>query len=298
MNRLFFTLLIILFVNILSITHAHAAILHAILVADSNGAEFEMLSNIDYMKREIKRIAVLTDLELNALAFEGRQVRKENILHHISALDIQPDDIVILYFNLHGSRTHEKENQWPDLNFLIDIGLYGDDGYLDFNHINDIVKNKQPRFILSLADSCNGYRDDFDFDDDEEDEDASENEDGILAYPIPDPAYEPVVLKDSEIKFYKETAEEDDIDLYRYLFLDQQGCILISSSSPGEHAIKLPVIGGVYTVQFLRSIHDAEISFFTPSWQSILEDAAMGTQIQLLQQKKNVHTPQFEINLN
>jgi hypothetical protein len=62
MNKLFFNLLTIVFLNLVWFDHAQAATLHAILVGDSNGAEFEMLSNIDYMKREIKRIAVLSQV--------------------------------------------------------------------------------------------------------------------------------------------------------------------------------------------------------------------------------------------
>jgi hypothetical protein len=60
------------------------------------------------------------------------------------------------------------------------------------------------------------------------------------------------------------------------------------------------VTGGVYTVQFLIAFHHAMMDYTTPSWQSILNDAAMHTQIELSRQENNVYTPytpQFEIQL-
>lgn len=290
-SRLFVNLLTIIFFNIVSVGQAHAATLHAILVGDTIGAEYEFGGNLDAMKREVKKIAALTGLELNACVYEGMQVRKDSIISTIAKLNIQPDDAIILCFNMHGSRSHNKMNRWPDLDFKIDIGLIGEGGHVDFNDINQLVKSKNPRFLLSIADSCNAYRNEIDFDDEEEDNE----EHVVVSVDYPDPPYERIGLSEQEIDFLKNSADEDDLELYRHLFLEYKGSVVISASSPGETAIKWPVTGGVYTTNLLRSLCYASMNCNTQDWKEILEQASLETEKEIMLKEKTLYTPQYEM---
>ena len=141
-----------------SVTKLQAARLHAFLIADTISGEDEIVENLDSMQREVKRIAAFTDLKLNAFLFEGEQVRIENVIQQLDDLKIKPNDVVLLYFSMHGSRTLQKKNCWPDLIFTIDRSCYGEMGYLDMNKLNERVINKHPRLLIAIADSCNTYR--------------------------------------------------------------------------------------------------------------------------------------------
>ena len=93
---------ILLFIlSLFCLSHAEAASLHALLVVDTIAGETEFMGSVDNMQREVKKIAALTGLTLNGLVFEGWQVQIGNITSEISKLEIEPDDMVLLYFSAH-----------------------------------------------------------------------------------------------------------------------------------------------------------------------------------------------------
>lgn len=297
-KRIYFVLLLIMLCVSFK-QPINAAQLHAMIVGDSVGGEDGFQSSIDFMQRAVKRIAAATDLSLNAQCFEGYQVQIKNILEHISALTIGPDDVVICYFSLHGSRTLHKDNPWPDLNFTLDTAFSGEEGYLDFHTIHEGLKKKNPRLFLSIADSCNSIRSEGFTEDDDEDMPLPNR----TPFSIPTPACQQVVLNHEEMACIKGTMEDDTIEAYRHLFLNERGCIIVSSSSPGEKAVNLPITGGVYTVEFLRSL-DWVTSMWCllsdkhgkePTWSFLLDLASLETLKTLEALKSHKATPQYEI---
>ncbi|MFN0064712.1 MAG: caspase family protein [Chlamydiales bacterium] len=294
---LYFSLYFILFLHCTK--KVEAASLHALLVSDTVGGEFEFTSSVDYMQREVKKISAITGLTLKGLVFEGWQVQIDNILSEISKLTIEPDDVVLVYFTMHGCRSREKISKWPDLIFTINAANYN--SYLDFQKVNDLILAKRPRFFLALAESCNTFREkDNTFLADEEDING-ENE--AISY-LPSPSYNKIFFSDIEMNLYNGCTEEDEIDLYHKLFCCEKGSVIVSSSSPGETAIKYPIIGGIFTIKFLESLHRFSFvknflgeEFKGNDWELILGLASAMTQEELAL-KGDFQTPQFDVHLD
>lgn len=294
--RVVFNCLVYFILTLHSISKVEAASLHAILVADAMGGEFEQMASADFMEREVKKIAAVTGLTLNGLVFEGWQVQIDNVLSEISKLAIEPDDAVLIYFCMHGCRSHEKTNKWPDLIFTIDQA--NGKGHLDFQKVNELILAKKPRFLLAMAESCNTYRGtDSMF---LEEEMSGEIEE--ICY-LPTPSHNQIILSDLESNFYNGFAEEEEVNLYRDLFCSNKGTVIISSSSPGEAAIKYPIIGGIFTIKFLESLHEFSLmknyikkDYKFNDWELILQIASIRTQEELAL-KGFFETPQFDVNL-
>src|SRR5271155_3631153 len=128
---------------------AYAADLHAILVGDTTdsslGTAFE--KDLEFMQEKLKKIAKNTNLNLNVTLLQGNSVTPKKVLRQIESLQVSPDDVVVVYFTIHGFRTSSKASQWPSLYF--GVSQQG----VDFEAINEVVKNKNPRLLLSIADS-------------------------------------------------------------------------------------------------------------------------------------------------
>ena len=289
-----------------SVTKLQAARLHAFLIADTISGEDEIVENLDSMQREVKRIAAFTDLKLNAFLFEGEQVRIENVIQQLDDLKIKPNDVVLLYFSMHGSRTLQKKNCWPDLIFTIDRSCYGEMGYLDMNKLNERVINKHPRLLIAIADSCNTYRiidNKFLGEDFLTSENINEKNQAFL---LPTPAFHQIKLGKNERAELKMTQDNRCLKFYRTLFLKSKGSIITSAAKPGYIAIQEPATGGVYTIQFIKALQDLtgfsnrhthNLGKESLSWKIVLDLASMQTQDQLIQNDyKGAGAPQFEIS--
>lgn len=282
------------------ISKVEAASFHAILVTDTVSGEFELMGSVDNMQREVKKIAAVTGLTFNGLVFEGWQVQIDNVLSEVSKLAIEPDDVVLVYFSMHGCRSREKTSKWPDL--IFSINQASGNGYLDFQKVNELILAKKPHFFLSMAESCNTYRETDDVFLEEDEEDVN-YEDAEISY-LPSPPHNKMILSDLERNLYNGFTEEDEIALYRKLFCSNKGSVIISSSSPGEAAIKYPIIGGIFTIKFLESLHQflfvknyLDKDSKSKDWELILQLASTMTQEELAL-KGHFETPQFDIHLD
>ena len=88
---------------------------------------------------------------------------------------------------------------------------------IDFAEIQEILKKKNPRFLLAMVDCCNSV--------------------------IPD-SYAPQLMHAKEIKAASRELLEQN---YQRLFLEQRGHIFVSSSSVGEYSWCSLFQGGMYS---------------------------------------------------
>jgi hypothetical protein len=206
-----------LLINFFSVVSLNAADLHAILVGDSlndsdrNGFE----ASIDLWHREVKRIAAYTGLQLQGVIFESFNCRLEDVLNYIQDLQIESDDVVILYFATHGSRPSSKETPWPHLHFSLDQKT------IDFNYLNELIKDKEPRFFLSIADSCNEIDDHY-------------GQPEKILVRKDELENDLLKIKNSQA-FISRMIHHTSIDIlnaYRHLFLNHHGTIIASGSIP------------------------------------------------------------------
>jgi hypothetical protein len=269
------------------------ATLHAILVADTLEGDLSLMSecSLDMMNRQVKRIASYCDLSLDVACFEGfHALFPENIKEYMENTDIKPDDIVFLCFFMHGTRGPNKSSQWPELNFPFESS--------DFGSFIDIMKNKHPKLLLAWADSCNSISEipENYYEDDKQEE----LPEGYTFEMIVDqiakkgPSLRYTCPPDEE---YKNTIENNILDNYKSLFLMKCGSIVMSSSSPGQSALR-EVYGGIFTATFLETLRKTMNPMYKKelSWLSIIEETITVTE-KLAKEKNHIQVAQYEIDL-
>lgn len=215
-------------------TNLEARQLYAVLVGDTLDASIGTSSAtaLELMQNQVNVIAQATDSTLNISLFQGLHTTPEKVLQEIKNLPINEDDLVILYFTMHGSRTPSKTNQWPDLYFGV-----SNQG-VDFHEISEWVKQKNPAFLLAIADCCNSY--------------------------IPDGALKMVSLKQVSVR------AQNWGSVYRKLFLERRGSLVVTAASPGQYSYAQPGIGGVFSTTFMKKLNEIALGGQESDWESII----------------------------
>ncbi len=217
--------------------------LHAIIIADifDETIGFDAAHDLASLRKEARKISKMTGLELNPLYFYGDSLNAGDIIEKLQSIVIGSNDAVLFYFSGHGYRTSLKNDPWPDL-------LLSEEGVgLDYAMLIEILAEKEPRFILAIADCCNNV--------------------------IPQ-SWANTYRAQPRALFSK--ARISETANYRHLFLESEGLIMISSSSVGQYSWSIQD-GGVYTLAFLDALHHAARTQEKESiqWDSILQEASL-----------------------
>lgn len=217
-----------------------AAKLHTIIVADTTDASIGDSTAVDLfkMRREFKKVAQYTKMEHHQVSISGQEVLPRNVLDTIEPLEFEEDDVVIFYYSGHGYRTQSKEgNPWPNLYFsIVDEGI-------DLSLIRDVLEEKNPRFLIVMADVCNSF--------------------------VPDDFAPPLIQK-----LWFNGVDENIIEAnYLSLFKETEGTLLISSSEIGEYSWGTNS-GGLFTVAFLQNLQKTVKNNDYPEWEMILDQTA------------------------
>lgn len=245
-----------------------AATLHAVLVGDtldeSLGGAFE--STVNNMHELVEDISIYTDLTLEEHIIMDQDATPKTVIKAIEKLDVQENDVVILYFAIHGYRNADKVNRWPSLFF----GVEG--AGVDFAYINQIVEEKNPRFFLSIADSCNSV--------------------ASIKIPTIERKMIPTPLTPMDPNFIAGN--------YKKLFLTK-GRVVVSSSVPGEYAYaykKVPgntVAGGLWSVNFFATLKAMVQYHSAPDWNLLMQVVSARIIDQQTRSRQTVQHAQFEV---
>ena len=160
---------------------------------------------------------------------------------HLSAelnqLSCAEDDVILFYYSGHGYRTaSKKDNPWPSLYFSIS----GKE--VDFHNICQKLAAKKPRFLLAIADCCNNV--------------------------LPESGAAPLVPLYASSKSQHTRIKHN----YRRLFLENNGSLLVASSSVGEYSWCYQK-GAVFTLALLDSLK-ALATAKSASWEALLDTTA------------------------
>lgn len=215
----------------------HAATMHAIIVGDTQ-SNIGNASTIDLgrIKQHLQTVSYYTDMELIGREYSSFNFRAEKVMEYIDSLTVDDDDVIVFYYTGHGFRTPSMDNPWPALFFG-----FNDDA-LDIHAIANILAEKNPRFLLVIADCCNNLV---------EESDA------------------PTVRKNAMFSLRKDSKA---IHGYRKLFCDFHGVVVASSAEAGEYALCNNAIGGFFTYAYLESEKN-EIQNPEPTWEALLTRA-------------------------
>lgn len=260
MKKIIFSIFILLSA-VATNQNLQAATLHALLLGDTLdgplGTAFE--NAVGMMHKEVEMIAFATGHSLQTYAFVDEEARRDNIVHAIETMDIAQDDMVIVYLAIHGYRNPNKKNPWPSLYFGIEkTGL-------DFQYVNQMLLQKSPRFLLSIADSCNN----------------------TLGFNFP-------TLEQKALIPY---TEEFILQNYHNLFIKAHGHVIVSSSLPGEFSWAYPSIGGLWTLQFLQTFKTTLLANSAPTWEEIMQEVAAKVVATRIAQKGAIQNAQYDIQI-
>lgn len=217
---------------------ADATTLHTILIGDTLDQNIGHTAELDIhkMRREMQDVAYYTEMELSETLIVGSDVNN-TIIDRVDSLQVEPDDVVFIYYSGHGYRTEsERNNQWP--NFYLSTENQGINQY----DLTERIMEKNPRLLISLADACNNR--------------------------IPDRWAPSLLKRRAMIIFDEETLKRN----YCTLFLESSGTIVISGASPGYFSYCDNLNGGHYTSYFL-SFLDAHVrnNADLPNWRLLLD---------------------------
>lgn len=231
---------------------AFSSTLHSIIIGDTQDRRIGKSVKLDLpkMKESSKKIAHYTGLNLKETVITGQDCNIKNILNTLESLDLDQDDTVILYYSGHGYRTdNPKDNRWPNMS---PPGFAG----VNLEYLAEILLNKNPRFILAIADVCNN---------------------------IITERFAPETL------IRRELVDETTIKTnFKKLFVETRAVILASGSSPSEYSYCDEKNGGHFTLYYLRFLNEEVRKKEIPAdWDSIFSKA----KDKLYKQQK----PQYEI---
>lgn len=243
--------------------YLQSASIHAILVGDTLdedlGYDFEL--NLSYMKKFIHEVSQHTGLKPVITQFKDEQTTTYQVLDFLNNLEVEENDVLVLYFCMHGYRTPSKKNQWPNLHF-------GEDEMgIDFNYLAQFGKEKMPRLLISIADSCNSE--------------------------IPDGAIKTITQHAKMAAAKNQNISEN----YKRLFLHSKGSIIISGSVPGEYSWYLVGKGGSYTLNFLENFRNVAKNSSRATWDQILSKTSQAVQKQTAAFTEGGQHPQYELLL-
>lgn len=175
---------------------ARAAVLHAIVLADTFSHTGDAAAlELAHVTREIGRVSEYTGLTLKQQVFSGGSCRGQ-LLAALEELHPAEDDRVIVYFIGHGYRTSWKNGPWP-------LWYFSEaQNNLDMQLVVDTIVTKRPHFALILSDCCNNVMD------------------GVVTFQC-----EPLVRGQRSLGAG-----------YRKLFLESTGLVVVTASRSGDYA--------------------------------------------------------------
>lgn len=189
-------------------------VLHLILLADTADAAIRpaVKVNVERMQKQLGGIAESLDVPLKVSKVVTGSPSLEEAEDLVRGVDCGTDDIVIFHYSGHG--VSSGFSHWP--RFLID----DPEKKAGLMYFNAILKQKNPRLLISMADCCNIG-----------------------------PRFIPKSPRRQE-RFQISAAGEE----LKQLFLESEGNLICSSSKSGEYAYYEDDLGGYYTAAFCWSL--------------------------------------------
>lgn len=275
MNRLFLHIIFLLIALVFGVpASSFSSELHAIVVCDTHAVDLEAGVKHDYkhIKKELKKIAGLTGLELSIHTFKGYEVNS-GFMDLVKKLQAGPDDVILFYWSGHGTHYTDQDpaDPWPYFDFEYDSNLQS------LLSVAKELMKKNARLVLAIADCCNDYQ-----------ERGREES-----------------LREPRSLFTRKTSSREK-EGYNKLFVNSRGVYIATAALPGEASIALDekdkeigVPGGsFFTNALLETLHrETEHLSQDLSWELVFEIAAQKTIVYQLRDQDDqtvYHHPHYQ----
>jgi hypothetical protein len=250
--------------------------LHAIVAGDTrekigfipNDIAPSVETDLENIQDVLKIISKYTTVKMNKIHLlrgkeSGRSLTRRKLRSVLDNLSVRAGkDVIFFYYSGHGFRTPDKPSRWP---YLALSGNFAEEEAVSLDDVIKEIRDKEPRFFIVMADSCNNVED--------------INEEDI-------PPFSRNVLLTS--KYFKNLKK---------LFEESKGFIIASASIRAEKAYGSEKTGGFFTRQFVNALDNHIKNTSTPSWYPIMQDA--GKVIRAIDKNRQLilQYPQYEIQL-
>ncbi len=235
-----------------------AQTLHAILFADTKDekvGEFD-LEDYYHMALEFESIKGYANLTLKNYYFKDDKCNRKNLENVLNDLQCSPNDVVFFYYSGHGGRSTQDKSDYPQMC----LGEKYESNFYPLETVADIIKEKNPRLSIIMADCCNSISS------------------GIS----------PKV----NISSGSSRLSKGSTDVYKDLFNRKKGRVIISSSKKGETSGVYPnPKGGAFTVSFLSCLQYLVDGTIAGGWPELLDLT------QMLTKEIKGHSPIYEIDV-
>lgn len=237
---------------------------YVLLIGDT--ADEAIAKSVKYdlkeMTKEVKAIAKYSQQKLHLKVLKDAEVTIENIFAHLDQIQLKNDDTLFFYYNGHGFRTPWKSEPWPIL------FIQNSETGLHFETVNEILKNKNPRLLISFADVCNN---------------------------VPQNLDDPVQIPEEFLRSKKREKTKQAKVAYKNLFALSHGRVIASSSKPEQASHAIIGWGCLFSVQFLSVMKEIKQGQTKGDWENIMNRVVRKTDRFAI--KANLsQTPQYQID--
>ncbi len=161
----------------------------------------------------------------------------------------------VLLFYFTGHGKNERSSKWPSMKIK--------DKFQPLEGIHNVLKSRPHKLLITIGDCCNNYK-----------------KDRTVAY-----------RKDFKVV----KTGNDKTKIYKSLFGEPKGDIIVSSSKPGQYSYNNPLEGSYFTRHLIDNITQAVNYAKELTWEGLLSDTR--NKIKNLNFVDGPQEPQFEINL-
>lgn len=235
-------------------------VLHMLLFADLTDGKIAPAAqiNINRAKNYFEQLDRNGFFKVKATIIAQPDLSYLDMSLHFKQLFCKPNDIIFFHYSGHG--VNSTTDQWP--RFLIN------DPYREasLGQIHGILKQKNPRLLICLADCCNTYS-------------------GRGNLPS-------TTLIASKSILPSKNACLDN------LFLEAHGSIIASGSKPGHPSYYETQMGGYFTSAFFYALFEAnQQGGMVGDWKQILEKTNLNTQ-HLTAEVERKQYPQYNLQVH
>lgn len=258
------------FIVLCGVASVNAQAMHAITFCDTSDDRIgtAVLKDHDNMVRELGDYACFIDYDFLLYDYSGQDCNKSNLMALLSDIEIQPNDIIVFYYDGHGARAmNDESDPFPQMC----LGSSFEKDFVPLKYAVDKLTKYKPALLVAMTNCCN-----------KEDEN--------------------VTVKTLLSQASGATSLSDiNKEAFRKLFAESKGQAVITSSQAGEYSWCNSSEGGMFICDLLDVFYLVGQGKVEPNWESVFSNAKMKTSTRIINTNippyTATQTPYYTVNI-